>query len=138
MDARTLIAALIAALVAALPAAAGQEEAISEAEWRALVLGRTLVYMEDGAVRGLERYAGSGNRVEWQFADGSCDSGTWEVIGDMYCFDWESMPEIQCYRHVRDAGRILVIGTEASPAPGSVAEVTNITGLSLACGALTS
>ena len=124
--------AFLGLIAFALPAFA-EPQAISEAQWRDLVLGRTLIYRENGVFAGLERYAPAGNRVEWQFPNGECTIGTWEVVEDAYCFTWERL-DVQCYRHFQDGERILVVGTERSPSPGEVTEVSEITDHFLSCG----
>lgn len=118
--------------IAAAPAFAEPVE-FSEGQWRALVQGKTLIYRDNGAFSGLERYAPAGNRVEWQFPNGECTVGTWEVVGGAFCFTWELL-DLQCYRHLKDGNRVIVVGTEASPSPGEITEVSEITDLSITCG----
>ena len=127
------LAAIACAL--ALAAAAGAQETpqFTEAEWRELVRGKTLIYREDGVFEGLERYAPAGNRVEWQYPNGDCTIGTWEVVEEMFCFNWERL-DVQCYRHLRVGERVIVVGTELSPSPGEVTEVTEIKELPISCG----
>lgn len=124
--------ALVFLLVLSQPASS-EPTRISEGDWRELVQGRTLIYRENGVFSGLERYAPSGNRVEWQFPNGECTVGTWEVVEGIYCFTWERL-DLQCYDHLQDGSRILVVGTDVSPSPGEVTEVSEITDLSIACG----
>ena len=128
---RAILPTLLAGCLAT--AAAADPVPFTEAEWRDLVRGQTLIYREDGVFAGLERYAPAGNRVEWQFPNGECTLGTWEKVGEAFCFTWEHL-DLQCYTHFKDGDRVLVVGTELSPSPGEITEVSEITDLPISCG----
>lgn len=106
---------------------------ISEAEWRSMAQGRTLTYSIGDEVFALERYAPTGNRVELQFADGTCYSGTWTFANDLYCFDW-GFEDLHCFRHIDAGGRIFVFNVVDGEDNGSVQEMTAVSDAPLACG----
>ena len=128
---RMLSAAILVALVSATPLNA---EDIPPEEWSKLVRGRTVVYTLEGQFWGFERYAETGNRVEFQFPDGTCNFGTWSWVDGAYCFAWAGR-EPDCYHHRMSAGQITVVGADPGTDPGSVYEVTNIVDMALLCSA---
>lgn len=98
----TLAAAALAMLLGSLSHRGMAQEALSGDQVRALITGNTLVgsfmtnpltmvFYEDGVVRGAIGLTGS-------------DSGTWEVEGDNYCHEWVTYFSgvRRCYRWVRD------------------------------------
>lgn len=97
-----LVAAALAMLLATLGHQTMAQDALSGDQVRALITGNTLtgsfmtnpltmVFYEDGVVRGAIGLTGS-------------DSGTWEIEGDKYCNQWVTYFSgvRHCYRWIRD------------------------------------
>ena len=87
------------------PAAPRAEEIFfDEASWRALVEGKTLYYRTPTGVVGREYYPPGGNRAVFEYAgDGACFEGTWNVVGNLFCFNYDSR---HCFRHLSRDGVI--------------------------------
>ncbi len=118
-----------------MAAAHAQDDSLTDIpveEWRELALGRTLTYQIGGAPFALERYARVGNQVELQFADGTCYTGRWKHVDNLYCFDWGDTRD-HCFRHVRVGNQILVINVVDGAQNGDIQEMTHISDAPLNC-----
>lgn len=128
--------ALVLALTILAAPAGAQDDGLKDIpveEWREMALGRTLTYSINGSFFALERYARTGNRVELQFSNGQCSTGTWTHSGNLYCFDW-GFERPHCFRHVRAGDQILVINIEDGAQSGEIQEMTAVSDAPLICG----
>lgn len=80
-------------------------EAISEAEWRALVSGKTLYYSTVSGFMGREYYPPNSNRSIFEYFDGTCFDGSWSQADGIYCFIYG---DTHCFEHLRQGERIFV------------------------------
>lgn len=108
-------------------------EDISAEEWRMLALGRTLTYRVGDQFFALERYAKTGNRVEIQLAGGECLSGTWQHVGNAFCYSWENQRPV-CFRHLRTGDQIIVVQVENGALTDNVQNMTHVSEALLSCG----
>ena len=58
--------------------------------------GRTFYYGVNGQEYGAEEYLPN-RRVIWTFLDGKCQNGRWWQQGEMICFAYEALEEVQCW-----------------------------------------
>lgn len=65
-------------------------------EFDQFTLGKTFYYGVNGRDYGAEEYLPN-HRVIWTFLDGRCQNGTWYQDGEMICFEYEALEEIQCW-----------------------------------------
>lgn len=72
------------------------QSAMSGAEFDAYTKGKTLHFLNNGQQYGVERYF-PGNRVEWSFLDGECQTGFWYQSEEMICFEYDENPTPQCW-----------------------------------------
>ncbi len=88
---RTLLILLMLSIAAPLSAAP-----MSAEEFDSYTQGRTFYYGVDGRAYGAEEYL-SNRRVIWTFLDGRCQNGTWYQRGELICFEYEALDEVQCW-----------------------------------------
>lgn len=62
----------------------------------AISRGRTLTYATGGQVYGIEQYLPN-RRVRWAFVDDLCKEGHWYPEGEQICFEYDGMPDRQCW-----------------------------------------
>lgn len=58
--------------------------------------GKTFYYGVDGQSYGAEEYLPN-QSVIWTFLDGRCQNGIWYQEGEMICFEYDRLPERQCW-----------------------------------------
>lgn len=102
-------------------------------EWRAMAMGKTLVYQVGPDLFALERYPLAGNRVELQLNTGECYSGVWDHQGHTYCFYWDA-DRPACFRHMRRDEEIVIVELDDGAPTDRTQTMTQITDASLACG----
>ena len=78
---------------------------LSGPAFEAFVLGKTFTYSIDGRPYGAEEYM-ENRRVRWSFLDGQCHEGEWFVAGDQICFDYDDIPETQCWTFFLRGGQL--------------------------------
>ncbi len=129
-----LILALAPAALAAqpLPEQLATAPNISEAEWRSMTNGKTVVYQIDGETYGYESYRGD-NNVTIQLEDGTCIDGTWYMQQTAFCFDWQGGP-LNCFNHKRFNGEVYVVGLEDGVETEDIQKVARIGTRPVACG----
>ncbi len=133
---RLLIASaflILASTATAQQAASDAWADITVAEWKKMVLGRTVTYRIGPQIWAQEAYDTGTNAVSIRLADGTCMDGTWSHVGNTFCFAWIGA-ETSCFRHVRDAGQILVVPMVDGEPSGTVQTVMGVSDLPLTCG----
>ncbi len=86
--------ALIAGLSPALAAEPGQP--LTDEEFDAATVGRTLYYNSGGQPYGVEQYL-PGRKVVWAFLGDDCRKGRWYPEGQDICFVYDDNPDPQCW-----------------------------------------
>lgn len=124
---------ILASAVAAQQSGSDAWADISVAEWKKMVLGRTVTYRIGPQIWAQEAYDTGTNAVSIRLADGTCMDGTWSHTGNTFCFAWTGA-ETSCFRHVRDAGQILIVPMVDGEPSGTVQTVTGVSDLPLTCG----
>lgn len=102
------------------------ERALSEEEWRDMVIDRTVYYEINGAYHGKEYYDPEGDRVVFIFASGECDEGTWREADGVFCFDYGGS---YCFYQFEREGGVVI----RSVNDGSEQRVAQITTEALSC-----
>ena len=97
----TLRLFLLPVLLLLWPASARAQELLSPEDFRRYAEGQTLYFSLLGTPYGVEQYL-PGNRVIWQYADGSCVRGIWYPKGGLICFVYEGDGEELCWQFFQD------------------------------------
>lgn len=100
-------------------------ESIEEADWRALVSGKTLYYSTPAGLVGREYYPPNSDRAIFIYHDGQCFDGTWREENGIYCFLYNGE---HCFQHLRQGERIFVRELD-----GDTQDVVRITDEVLSC-----
>jgi len=103
------------ALLLLAPAAPRAQELLGPGDFRAYAEGRTLYFALSGTPFGAEQYL-PGNRVIWQYADGSCTRGIWYARQALICFVYEGDGAELCWQFLQDGQRFLARSVDAEPA----------------------
>ncbi|MCI4664782.1 MAG: hypothetical protein MRY74_08670 [Neomegalonema sp.] len=106
--------------------AARDETGFDEKSWRAYAGGKTLHYALRGGLVGKEYFQAGTNRVVFELKDGKCFNGTWEMKGDVFCFDYDKR---YCFYHVKRGDKVFA----RSVTDGEEQEVVKITEEKLSC-----
>ncbi|MEM0976771.1 MAG: hypothetical protein AAGJ34_04470 [Pseudomonadota bacterium] len=93
---------LFAFLLIATPALP-TERIISVEEFEAISRGQTQIFERDGEFFGAEQFF-SNRQTLWMFRNGQCDRGTWYPVEDLICFQYETLPEAQCWYMIERDG----------------------------------
>lgn len=107
------------------PAATEPVQSFTEAEWRALVSGKTLYYDTPWGFMGREYYVPNSNRAVFVYYDGRCYDGTWSQDAGLFCFLYDGR---HCFEHLREGARIFVRELD-----GDEQDVVRITDEVLSC-----
>lgn len=93
---RRLLPALLLPLLAGT-ALAEPGAPLSAEQFDAMTVGRTLTYASGGQVYGTEQYLPN-RQVLWAFSGDECKKGDWFPQGEEICFQYEDVPELQCWK----------------------------------------
>ena len=99
-------------LFALLASPAWGQTPLSVEEFKRLSDGKTLYFSRAGRFYGAEQYL-QNNRTRWQYADGQCTEGRWFGEGNALCFEYEDVPEAQCWIMWEEGGDLLARPLEA-------------------------
>lgn len=102
------------------------EKLFSEEEWRAYAAGKTLYYSLPQGFVGREYYPPSGDRVVFEYFDGTCFDGTWSFEDQQFCFNYDGR---FCFNHLERDGRVYARDIR----DGSEQIVTQVTNEILSC-----
>ncbi|MFK7940671.1 MAG: hypothetical protein AB8B82_14920 [Roseovarius sp.] len=114
---RTLLTCLI--LAVATPALGAP---MTADEFDSFTQGKTFYYGVNGREYGAEEYLPN-RRVIWTFLDGRCQNGRWYEQGEMICFEYEQLEEIQCWTFEQTPGGGLAAQFENDPTAMQLFEV---------------
>ncbi|MBM9594653.1 hypothetical protein [Roseitranquillus sediminis] len=92
-------------LLLASAVAAPAQTSLGADAFDALTRGRTFLYSEQGVPYGAEDYLPN-RRVRWSYLDGACIEGEWFPAGDMICFRYNALDDLQCWTFYRQDGRL--------------------------------
>jgi hypothetical protein len=110
------------------PAAAGQT-VLNGAQLDGLLTGNT-AYIEvppggpggpDGGIA--FAYYGDDGRATFKLPTGTVLRGTWSIMDDRYCADWENGPKNSCTRVVKMPGSVLVVDAATGQTRGAIARI---------------
>ena len=128
----TMTGLLLLALFAAPPA--GAAEPVSPSAFRDWAEGHTLHFERAGEAFGSEAFR-EGGAVTWRFPDGSCVDGLWRPHSGQLCFVYEGMPEVQCWRVLRDGDGFFARLLGDGPDAGMELRIARRDSRPLLCGA---
>ena len=97
-------------------------DAMNADEFDRFTLGKTFYYGVNGREYGAEEYLPN-RRVIWTFLDGRCQNGHWYQQGEMICFEYEALEEIQCWTFRQSARGGLIAQFQDDPAQLELYEV---------------
>jgi len=103
---------LAASLMIAAPLLAS--DLMTAEEFDAFTRGKTFYYGLGGQAYGAEEYLPN-NRVIWTFLDGRCQNGYWYEDAGMICFEYENIPDRQCWSFREDDDGGLVARFQDDP-----------------------
>lgn len=106
------IASMILAALLAAPASA--QSPLDAEAFDALTQGRTFRYLSDGLAYGTEEYRPN-RRVRWSFLDGECIEGVWFEAGEMICFHYDQIDDLQCWTFFRSGRGLVARFEDGSP-----------------------
>ncbi|MEO1562727.1 MAG: hypothetical protein AAFR98_04765 [Pseudomonadota bacterium] len=111
-----ILCALIFSLSAAFVSAplAAQERIIGVDEFESISRGLTQYFYRDGEFFGAEQFF-ENNQTIWMFANGQCEAGTWWEEEDYICFQYETLPEAQCWHMIEKDGTYFARLRDADP-----------------------
>ena len=93
------ITSYLCALILALGAPAHAERILSPEEFEAISKNQTQYFYRFGEFFGSEQFFDDRETI-WMFADGSCDHGVWYPVGDLICFEYDSLDHAQCWNMI--------------------------------------
>ena len=97
-------------------------ETMDAEEFDQFTLGKTFYYGVNGREYGAEEYLPN-RRVIWTFLDGRCQEGFWYQNGEMICFEYEALEEVQCWTFRQSSRGGLIARFKNDPAELELFEV---------------
>lgn len=98
----------LAVLMAGIGTQAGAEGPwLDPSEFRAFVQGHVVqTLLADGRPFGAEEFGPEG-AVIWQYPDGTCLRGRWQVVGGAICYDYDGVAHRSCLRYRAEGDDLL-------------------------------
>lgn len=120
------------ALTVTMAMAAAAQEPVAPAEFESLSQGRSLHFTLDGLPFGAEQFFAD-RRSLWRSRDGTCTSGRWQAVGELFCFTYDDAPAPQCWRLARRGGTLTAVFVEDGREGAPTLELARIDGERLDC-----
>ena len=83
-------------------------------EFEAHVTGKTVTYRQGQSIFGIEEYL-PGRKVQWSFAPGECQYGSWYAEGSYICFVYEYDPAPHCWTFWKEDGALVALSDTGQP-----------------------
>lgn len=90
-------------LILSFAPAKAQERIISVDEFESISRGLTQYFFRDDEFFGAEQFFENRQTI-WMFANGQCEAGVWWPEEDYICFQYETLPDAQCWHMIENNG----------------------------------